>query len=216
MVFGLSAFFTAISAWIINRITESRRNETRRTLSYWIFHFISAWTNHSQGKMLIIYSVDACLFTGFTRYNYFHWNKGISLRNPSTSLRLVFICSITSVYVLTNYFTATFTSVLSIPILKASVNSIEDVANSSTVKALLFKGTNTDTYIMVSWLVNSWLHLNCVNLFIVPSLFSEFEKNLPFAKTWENWNKERDEEDERKMKIVLPLSRNKRKKRGFK
>ena len=51
MTFGLSALFTVLSAWIINRITDTRRNETRRSLSYWMFYFISAWTSHSQGKI---------------------------------------------------------------------------------------------------------------------------------------------------------------------
>ena len=74
----------------------------------------------------------------------------------------MFAVSILGVYIISNYFTATFTSVLSIPIFKASVNSIEDLANSGSVKALLFKGSNTDEYIMVS--SARYQYLDCIYL----------------------------------------------------
>ncbi len=49
-----------------------------------------------------------------------------------------------------NYFTASYTSILSIPNFKATVGSIEDLANNGAVNPLLIKGSSTEEYIMVS------------------------------------------------------------------
>lgn len=50
---------------------------------------------------------------------------------------------------ISNYFTAFYTSFLSIPILRNEVNSVDDLANSDSAKTLLVKGSSTDDYIMV-------------------------------------------------------------------
>jgi hypothetical protein len=60
------------------------------------------------------------------------------------------LVSIFGVFIITNYFTASYTSVLSIPVYKPIATSIEDLANSNTVKTLLIKGSSTDDYIMVN------------------------------------------------------------------
>ena len=55
---------------------------------------------------------------------------------------------------LTRYYTGSFTSIISIPQFDPIVNSIEELANSKTVKALLVRGSSTDEYFMVNFILN--------------------------------------------------------------
>ena len=50
-----------------------------------------------------------------------------------------------------NYFTASYTSELSIPNFKTTVSSIEDLANNRAVNPLLVKGSSSDEFIMASF-----------------------------------------------------------------
>ncbi|XP_032798488.2 uncharacterized protein LOC116935248 [Daphnia magna] len=76
--------------------------------------------------------------------------QGTSLRGSSTPFRIVCIVSVFGIYITINYFTASYTSILSTPVFKTAVNSIEDSAKSTTVKTLLIKGSSTDEHIMSS------------------------------------------------------------------
>ena len=58
------------------------------------------------------------------------------------------------IFVITNYYTGSFTSIISIPQFDPIVNSIEELANSKTVKALLVRGSSTDEYFMVNFILN--------------------------------------------------------------
>lgn len=49
-----------------------------------------------------------------------------------------------------NYFTASYTSILSSPVFKSTINSVEDLSKSTTIKTLLNKGSSTEELIMVS------------------------------------------------------------------
>lgn len=70
-----------------------------------------------------------------------------------------------AIFITANYFTASYTSLLSIPNFQASVNSFEDLANNKDVKTLLIKGSGTDEYIMVnSFLLTFILFTNNRNL----------------------------------------------------
>ena len=71
------------------------------------------------------------------------------LRNDNITFRCVGICIIFSVWVLCNYYTATYTSLLAAPIYKPAVNSIQDLAESSTIKPLSLKASSTENFIMV-------------------------------------------------------------------
>ena len=136
------------TGWIINRISNSSQYRNQNSLSYWSFYLIRLWTSQSiQSEILyhLIYDYPTLLHPFLLR-NLVH---GMQLRNSSTSLRLVLAAFIFPVFIISIYFTATFTSVLSIPSFKNSINSIEDLANSDSVEALLVKGSNSDEYIMV-------------------------------------------------------------------
>lgn len=76
--------------------------------------------------------------------------KGITVKNASTPFRMVIIVSVSGLFIIGMVFTAAYTSYLTTPIFrKTLVNSVEDLANSKTVKTLLIKGSSTDEYIMV-------------------------------------------------------------------
>lgn len=63
---------------------------------------------------------------------------------------MVAISSIFAIFITANFFTASYTSYLSIPDFKISVNSIEDLASNKDIKTILMRGSGTDQYIMVT------------------------------------------------------------------
>ncbi|KZS01894.1 Uncharacterized protein APZ42_001301, partial [Daphnia magna] len=88
-------------------------------LSYWFIFYFGLWTS-----------------------------QGVTPRGSSTPFRIVCCASLFGIYIAVNYFTATYTSFLSTPVFKTAVNSVEDLANSATVKTLLNKGSSTEELIM--------------------------------------------------------------------
>ena len=77
---------------------------------------------------------------------------GMPLKNTANPIRIVCIMGVFGVFIISNYFTAAYTSVMSIPTFKASVTSVTDLANSKTVNTFLMKGSGSDDYIMVTYL----------------------------------------------------------------
>ncbi|EFX82841.1 hypothetical protein DAPPUDRAFT_316351 [Daphnia pulex] len=125
LAIGCFFAFMILSAWIPHghRLTKSHPDmECQNSLSFWIFYYFCIW-------MLI---------------------QGATLRNRSTPLRLVCLVSFFGSFIIMNYFTASYTSILSIPNFKATVGSIEDLANNGAVNPLLIKGSSTEEYIMSS------------------------------------------------------------------
>ncbi|XP_057368410.1 glutamate receptor U1-like [Daphnia carinata] len=112
---------TIFISWIIFRINSSRLDVKAPTLSYWVFFYFGLWTS-----------------------------QGIMLRGSSTPFRIVCVATLFGIYIAANYFTASYTSILSTPVFKATINSVEDLAKSHTVKTLLIKGSSSDEQIMSS------------------------------------------------------------------
>ena len=77
--------------------------------------------------------------------------SGVTLRNRSSSFRLACVVSFFGIFIIMNYFTASYTSELSIPNFKTTVSSIEDLANNRAVNPLLVKGSSSDEFIMASF-----------------------------------------------------------------
>nr|CAH0105719.1 unnamed protein product [Daphnia galeata] len=121
LMIGGAFAFMIIATWITHRITNSRLGLTSPNVFYWLYIYVSIWAS-----------------------------QGLTLGNRSSPFRLVFLVSIFGVFIITNFFTVSYTSVLSIPVYKPIATSIEDLANSNTVKTLLIKGSSTDEYIMSS------------------------------------------------------------------
>ncbi|XP_046457341.1 uncharacterized protein LOC124204337 isoform X1 [Daphnia pulex] len=121
IMIGAAFTFMIVATWITHRITYSRLGRTSPSVFHWAFIFVSIWAS-----------------------------QGLTLRNQSSSFRMTFFVSVFGVFIISNYFTAPYTSMLSIPIFKPIVNSIEDLATSDSVKTLLIKGSSTDEYIMSS------------------------------------------------------------------
>ncbi|EFX82837.1 hypothetical protein DAPPUDRAFT_240814 [Daphnia pulex] len=88
--------------------------------------------------------VDSSIMIPFPR------QKRLTLRNQASTFRMTLFVSVFGVFIITNYYTASYTSMLSSPNFKPIVNSIEDLATSDSVKTLLIKGSSTDEYIMSS------------------------------------------------------------------
>lgn len=99
-------------------------------------------------KVYLIFLFGWFAFFKWTTFDY--WTKGVTPRGSSTPFRIVCCASLFGIYIAVNYFTATYTSFLSTPVFKTAVNSVEDLANSATVKTLLNKGSSTEELIMVS------------------------------------------------------------------
>lgn len=76
------------------------------------------------------------------------------MRNTSTLFRIPIGLSFLTIYVITNYYTGAFTSLVSIPSFEDTITSITDLANSPNMKTLLIKGSSTDEYFMV--ITASW------------------------------------------------------------
>ncbi|KAI9558825.1 hypothetical protein GHT06_015614 [Daphnia sinensis] len=112
---------TSVVSWVIVRVNSSRLNAKAPTLGYWVVFYFGLWTS-----------------------------QGITPRGSSTPFRIVCLATIFGIYIAMNYFTASYTSILSTPVFKTAVNSIEDSAKSTTVKTLLIKGSSTDEHIMAS------------------------------------------------------------------
>ena len=72
------------------------------------------------------------------------------LRNSATAFRFFWGFTLFGIYTIHNYYVAAYTSLISTPTsFIPIVNSIEELANSETAKALLVKGYSTDEYFMV-------------------------------------------------------------------
>ncbi|XP_032783809.2 glutamate receptor U1 [Daphnia magna] len=112
---------TVLVSWIIFRVSSSRLGAKAPNLSYWFIFYFGLWTS-----------------------------QGVTPRGSSTPFRIVCCASLFGIYIAVNYFTATYTSFLSTPVFKTAVNSVEDLANSATVKTLLNKGSSTEELIMSS------------------------------------------------------------------
>lgn len=82
------------------------------------------------------------------------------MRNTSPHFRLAMGISFLGIYLLSNFYTGAFTSLLSIPNFEAQIKSIEDLANSRTFKTLLIRGSSTDEYFMV-WSLNKLVNDSC-------------------------------------------------------
>ncbi len=80
--------------------------------------------------------------------------SGVTLRNNSSSFRLVWGVSFLGIFIICNYYTATYTSLVSMPTFNPIINSIEELADSETVNALIVKGSTTEEYILVSYSVH--------------------------------------------------------------
>ncbi|XP_057368411.1 glutamate receptor ionotropic, kainate glr-3-like [Daphnia carinata] len=112
---------TTVVSWIIIRVHSSRLGVTAPTLGYWVVYYFGLWTSQS-----------------------------ITPRGSTTPFRILCLATIFGIYITMNYFTASYTSILSTPVFKPAINSIEDSAKSTTVKTLLIKGSSTDEHIMAS------------------------------------------------------------------
>ncbi|XP_057368414.1 glutamate receptor U1-like [Daphnia carinata] len=112
---------TVLVSWIIVRVNNSRLVAKTPSLSYWFMFYFGLWTA-----------------------------QGVTPRSSSTSFRLVCCASLFGIYIAVNYFTASYTSILSTPVFKTAVNSVEDLARSTTVKTLLNKGSSTEELILSS------------------------------------------------------------------
>ncbi|KAK4011037.1 hypothetical protein OUZ56_020157 [Daphnia magna] len=112
---------TTVVSWILVRVNSSRLGVKAPTLGYWVVFYFGLWTS-----------------------------QGTTPRGSSIPFRIVCFVTIFGIYIAMNYFTASYTSILSTPVFKTAVNSIEDSAKSRTVKTLLIKGSSTDEHIMSS------------------------------------------------------------------
>ncbi|KAI9558826.1 hypothetical protein GHT06_015615 [Daphnia sinensis] len=110
-----------VVSWMIVRVNHLKLDVKAPSLSYWIVFYF-----------------------GLATY------QGITPRGSSTPFRIVCLVTIFGIYIVVNYFTAFYTSILSTPVFKTAVSSIEDSAKSTTVTTLLIKGSSTDEHIMAS------------------------------------------------------------------
>lgn len=76
---------------------------------------------------------------------------GVTLRNTATTFRFVLGLTFFGIFIICNFYTAAWTSLMSTPIFKHVIGSVEELANSQTVKTLLVKGSSTDEYLMVKF-----------------------------------------------------------------
>jgi hypothetical protein len=74
-----------------------------------------------------------------------------------------------------NYFTASYTSVLSIPNFKMPISSIEDLANNEDLNPLILKGSSTDEYISVSTFFNKVLYPKQLSHFLICLKFKRLQ-----------------------------------------
>ena len=77
------------------------------------------------------------------------------MRNENPHFRYAGISSIIALWILCNYYTCTYTSLLAVPIYKPVVNSIEDLADSTNIDPITIKGSNVENYIMVIQFLNT-------------------------------------------------------------
>jgi hypothetical protein len=140
-----------LSAWIIHRLTKSNPDmESQNSLSFWIFYYFCIWMLIQGSPPFNFYFFIGVRYSCNLNQNFDIPVLGATLRNRSTPLRLVCLVSFFGSFIIMNYFTASYTSILSIPNFKATVGSIEDLANNGAVNPLLIKGSSTEEYIMVS------------------------------------------------------------------
>ena len=81
-----------------------------------------------------------------------------------------------------NYFTASYTSVLSIPNFKMPISSIEDLANNEELNPLILKGSSTDEYISVSACQKSFICITQLFNFISFYLIKKTSMNPTMKK----------------------------------
>lgn len=133
------------AAWAVHLCTNPRADKSQNSMLHWMFYLVSLWA--SQGY-----------FNYFTYTYLMHNNQsvnqdvfvtGLTLRNPSNSMRVLCAFSAIGIFIVANYFTAAYTSTLSMPVFKTPITSVEDLANTNVVATLLIKGSSTDGYIMV-------------------------------------------------------------------
>lgn len=132
-------------------------------------YFVSVWASQGCCFYIIYYdklpNVDVLL-------------KGITHRNSSVHYRLLCASSFLGIFVISNYFTASYTSMLSIPIFEPTVNSVEDLAyKESAIKTLLVKGSSTDELILVSIYLKIKSPIFKINSIRTGIIRSDFEKD---------------------------------------
>lgn len=137
--------YTVIGVWFIHRFTKSSLDESQSSISYWTLFFIGICTIPSGkyrecGKQFYTFPTPILCGTIYA---------GLYLRNNSFHFRLACVFACMGFFIISNYFTASFTSLISVPLFRLPVNSIEELANSQTVKTLLLKGSSTDEYFLV-------------------------------------------------------------------
>lgn len=135
---GISFVVIIVSAWLIHKVTNQSTDLRPSPLNYWIFYIISVWT--TQGSDFVHPSL-------IRKYQSF--SKGIPLHNPAPAFRLMCAFSFLGIYLLSNYYTGAYTSLLSIPLYQRTIRSIDDLAFDPNVITQTVKGSSTEEYVMV-------------------------------------------------------------------
>ena len=167
------------SAWVIHRITNPKKSDKSQTpLSYWLFFFVSVYS--SQGTY---YHMNCTHYFDYCIVHIICWTcAGVYLKNSTFPFRLMWGVSFFGIFITCNYYTAMYTSMISTPTFKPSVNSIEELTNSKTVKALIVKGSTTEEVFLVKFRNKTRLSLSLKSISIIYNVSAVSRPN-----TKENW-----------------------------
>ena len=145
VVFVLSIVLMAVSIWALHRLTNKQvENKSQNGIGYWLMYICSLLT--TQGKLI---STNSYVHLFAFPIYYLIIGSARILRNKNSKFRFASICTIFCLWILCNYYKGTYTSLLAAPIYKPVVNSIEDLAESSTIQPLSLTASSTENYIMV-------------------------------------------------------------------